>query len=87
MQRSIEERRRDHRRGAWAGVLFFAGIQGIGAAAFAALCMIPDLPGWAVVLFAALAVLNLVLILPVLLLLKQRFKEIEGGELDAAAEY
>ena len=87
MQRSIEERRRGQRRGAWAGVLFLGGTQVISAVVFAALCTIPELPGWAFVLFVALAVLSLVLVLPVLLLLKQRLKEIEGGELDEAAQY
>ena len=87
MQKSIEERRREHRRGAIAGVVFFGCIQVMAAACFAALCLIPDLPGWAVALFAALAVLSLLLILPVLKLLKQRFEEIEGGELDEACQY
>jgi len=68
-------------------VLFFAGIQVVSAAGFAALCTIPGLPHWAFVLFGALAVLCLLLILPVLRLLKQRFQEIEGGELDEAGKY
>jgi len=51
------------------------------------LCFLPDCPGWASVLFGVLAVLSLGMIIPALLLLKQRFKEIEGGEQDAAAEY
>lgn len=87
MLESIEMRKRGHRRGAVAGVAFFTGIQIISAAGFAALCLIPDLPVWAFWLFAALAVFCLALILPVLLLLKQRFEEIEGGELDEAGKY
>ncbi len=53
----------------------------------AALCFIPDLPRGVFWLFAALAVLCGLLVIPALVVLKQRFKEIEGGESDAAAEY
>ena len=49
--------------------------------------MIPGMPQWCVILFGVLAVLCLALILPALLVLKDRFKEIEGGELDAAGKY
>ena len=87
MLRSIEQRKRDHRRGAVAGVVFFTGIQLMCVVGFGALCLIPDLPKTAFWLFAVLAVFCLVLILPVLLLLKQRFREIEGGELDEAGKY
>ena len=37
-------------------------------------------------LLTVLAVLCLVAIIPAIVVLKQRFKEIEGGELDAAAD-
>ena len=87
MQKNIEALKCKRRRDAVTGALLFTGIQVISAAAFAALCRIPDLPGWAFVLFAVLAVSCLVLILPVLPLLKQRFQEIEGGELDEAGKY
>lgn len=70
-----------------AGAVFFVGLQLMCAVGFGALCSIPGLPLWAFWLFAVLAVFCLVLILPVLLLLKQRFHEIEGGELDEAGKY
>ena len=84
---NIEERKAARKRGAARGVLIFAVIQVLTAAATGALCFVPDAPGWLVVLFAAMAVLCLVAIIPAIVVLKQRFKEIEGGELDAAAEY
>ena len=87
MQKNIEQRRQEHRRGAVVGVAFFSAIQLLSAAVFAALCVIPDLPGWAVTLFLVLAAVSVLLIFPVLILLKQRFKEIEGGELDEAGQY
>ena len=65
----------------------FALLQLACAACFAALCFIPDLPRWLFWPFAALAGLCGLLIIPALVVLKQRFKEIEGGEYDAATEY
>ena len=83
----LEARRRRRRRQAMLSVAAFALLQGAVAVFFAALCFIPDLPRWVFRLFAALAGLCGLLVLPALVVLKQRFKEIEGGELDAAAEY
>ena len=85
-QEGIDRRRRD-KKAAVAGVLFFAGLQLVCAAAFGSLCLIPELPGWAVVLFGALAAACLLMVVPALAALKQRFQEIEGGELYEAAEY
>jgi len=85
--RSIEERKAENRRSAIHGAVFFAVLQVASAICFGALCFIPDAPLWLMVLFGGLAVLCLVLIVPVLLVLKERFKEIEGGELDAAGQY
>ena len=84
---NIEERQAKRKRSAVNGVVFFTLLQVACALSFGALCLIPELPGWCVVLFGVLAVGCLLLIIPALLLLKERFKEIEGGELDAAAEY
>lgn len=83
----IETSKRRQRRQAVLGVVEFALFQLAFAAGFAALCLIPDLPRWAVWLFAALAGLSGLLIVPALVVLKERFQEIEGGESDAAAEY
>lgn len=82
-----ESRRRRQRRQAVLGAASFTLLQAACAACFAALCFIPDLPRRVFWLFAALAVLCGLLVIPALVVLKQRFKEIEGGESDAAAEY
>lgn len=84
---NIETRKTQRKRSAVRGVLLFALLQLACAACFGALCFVQDLPGWCVILFGVLAALCLVMILPAVLVLRQRFKEIEGGEQDAAAEY
>jgi len=84
---SIEERKARRKRDAVKSVLLFALIQMIPAATFAALCLIPGSPKGLNILWCLLAGICLLTILPALWLLKVRFKEIEGGELDAAAEY
>ena len=84
---SIEERKRKRKKEAVYGLLGFTVLQVICAAAFGSLCFIPELPMWLFALFFALAVLCLALVIPVMFLLRVRFKEIEGGELDAAAQY
>ena len=85
-QSNIDRHARD-RKAAVIGVTFFAGLMLVCAASMASLCFIPDAPGWLVVLFAVLAVGGLVPIIPALVVMKQRFKEIERGELDEAAQY
>lgn len=84
---AIQSRKRRQRRQAVLGVLFFVLLQAACAAVFAALCFIPDLPRWLFRLFAALAGVCGLLVIPALVVLKERFQEIEGGESDAAAEY
>ena len=84
---SKDPRKRRRRRQAGISVAVFTLFQLGCAAVFAALCFIPDLPGWLAGLFAALAVLCGGLVIPALVVLKERFEEIEGGESDAAAEY
>lgn len=84
---SIESKRRRQRRQAVLGVAMFILLQAACVICFAALCLIPDLPRWVFWLFAALAGLCGLLVIPALVVLKQRFQEIEGGESDAAAEY
>lgn len=79
--------KRRRRRQAALSVAAFALLQFACAAFFAALCFIPDLPRWVCWLFAALAGVCGLLVVPALVVLKQRFDEIEGGEYDAAAEY
>ena len=84
---NIEDRKAQRKRAAIRGVVLFALLQLASAICFGALCLIPDLPHWCVILFGVLAALCLVLILPAVLVLRARYREIEGGELDAAAEY
>lgn len=87
MQANIEARKKRYRRQAVLGAAFFGLLQLACVVCFAWLCLIPDLPRWLFWLFAALAVFCAALMVPALVVLRQRFKEIEGGELDAAAEY
>jgi len=85
--KNIEAVKAGRKRDAVRSVALFTIFQ-LGMAAFMVwLCRLPDCPGWASILFGVLAALSLGMIVPALLLLKQRFKEIEGGEQDAAAEY
>lgn len=84
---SIEQRKARRKKSAVTGVVLFAMLQAACAVCFGALCFIPDMPGLFVVMFGVLAVFCLALIIPAFILLRQRFHEIEGGELDAAAEY
>lgn len=84
---NIEARKAKRKRDAVRGVVLFALLQLVSAAAFWALSRIPDLPGWAFWLFLILAVLSVLLLIPALAVLRQRFKEIEGGEIDEAGQY
>ena len=83
----IESRSCRQRRQAALSVLAFTLLQGVCGALFAALCFVPDLPRWVFWPSAVLAACCVLLIIPALVVLKERFNEIEGGESDAAAEY
>ena len=87
MPANTEDRRNRCRRQAGPGVILFGLLQLACGAAFAALCSIPGLPRWTVTLFAALAIFCAALMIPALMVLRQRLKEIEGGELDEALKY
>lgn len=87
MQANIKDQKRKYRRQAIISVAGFALLQFACAAVFIALCFIPDLPRWLIILFAALAVTCILPLGFALVVLYQRFKEIEGGEFDAAAQY
>lgn len=84
---SIEARRRRRKRDAVRGVALFAALQLIAAAVIASLCFIPGEPPWLAALFGVTAAFTLAMVIPALVVLKKRFQEIEGGELDVAAEY
>lgn len=84
---NIEERKARYKREAVCGILFFALIQLACIVTFVALCMIPDLPAWLFYLFVAMAIFCIVPMIFALKVLRQRFQEIEGGELDEASQY
>ncbi len=87
MPANTEDRRNRCRRQAVLGVVLFGLLQLACGAAFAALCSIPGLPRWLFWLFAVLAALCAGLMIPALMVLRQRLNEIEGGELDEALKY
>ena len=87
MPANTEDRRKRCRRQAVLGVVLFGLLQLACGAAFAALCSIPGLPRWLFRLFAVLAALCAGLMIPALMVLRQRLNEIEGGELDEALKY
>ena len=68
------------KRGAVIGVLAFGLLQLVCVIAFWALCLIPELPQWLFILFFACGALCIVLMLPALWALKQRFHEIDALE-------
>ena len=61
---SIEARKEQRKRSAVRGVLLFALLQLACAVCFGALCFIPDMPGWCVILFGVLAALFVNAMLP-----------------------
>ena len=72
---SIEEK-----RGAVLGVVLFVLFQLACVIGFGALCLIPGLPRWLAILFAAFAVSCAALMAPALWALKKRFQEIDALE-------
>lgn len=82
-----ENTERKQKREAVHGVLVFAGIELTSAAIFGCLCLIPGAPKALIVFLLALAALSVLSIIPALFVLKARFQEIKGGELDAAGKY
>ena len=86
-QESIEEKKAKRKKESVCGVLIFAVLQIVCAAAFGCVCFVPDVPKGVFWCFLVLAVICLLLIVPALCVLKERFKEIDGGELDAAGKY
>ncbi len=86
MQKNTDNQSRQ-KKDAVRGVALFLLLQIPSAACLIWLCLIPGLPRWAVTLFAVLAAITLLLVVPALMVLRQRFQEIQGGELDAARQY
>ena len=86
-QESIKKTKAKRKKEAVYGILGFAALQIVCAVAFGSLCFIPNIPKGVFWCFLVLAVICLLLIVPAMCVLKERFKEIEGGELDAAGKY
>ena len=87
MQRTLEDRKRRHKRQAVTGVCVCTALLLPCIIVCVGLSLFPPLPWWGKALAAAGAVVCIVPVIFSLVVLRQRFKEIEGGELDAAAEY
>lgn len=86
-QESIELYRKRCKKEAIIGVVFFAAIQLATMVCFGALCFIPDAPRWLMILFASLAAVCVLPMIGALVVMKQRFSEIEGGEAYDARQY
>ena len=86
-QENIEARKARRKKEAVQGVLLFALIQAATAACFGVVCFLPDATQTMVVVFGILAALCVLPLIPALVVLKWRFAEIEGGELDEASKY
>ena len=87
MPESIEAGKRHQKRSAVLGVGTFALIKAAVAVGLWALGRIPALPGWLTGLCTALGIIPLVLLIPALAVLRQRFHEIERGEHYEAGQY
>lgn len=84
---SIEAAHRRKKRAAAVGVAFYGLLMLGSAAVLTGLCFIPDIPPAAQIILGIFAAACVMLFLPALWALRARFKEIEGGESDAAAQY
>ena len=85
-QKAMERRHRD-KKAAVIGVAVYAFFMALSAATVGWVCFLPETPAFGELLMGTLAVVLLLMIVPALVALKQRFAEIEGGELDEASEY
>ena len=83
----VAARKAKRKREAVCGIVLFGVLQLATALCFGSLCLIPDLPKGVCVLFLVLAAVCVLLLIPALVVLRQRFQEIEGGELDEAGQY
>ena len=87
MPGDIEARRRRQKREAVQGVLLFAGLRSASVVVLLwSASLVPQLR-WLQVILGVLALAVGAPVLFVGVTLKQRLKEIEGGESDAAAQY
>ena len=85
-RKNTEESCRQLKRDAIRGAVVHVLIQGLSALVLLWLRTMTE-AGWLDGLLLALAAVDLITIPPTFIVLKQRIKEIEGGELDAARKY
>lgn len=84
---SIDKRRARQKREAVRSVVIAAALELTGGAVCVGLALIPGMPVVLSVAFFVSAAVCLLLILSAVRALKERFREIEGGEMDAAGQY
>lgn len=84
---SIEKRRARLKKEAVRSVVITAVLALVGAAVCVGLALIPGMPVGLSIAFFVPPVFCVLLILSAVRALKERFEEIEGGELDAADQY
>lgn len=84
---SIERRRAREKRDAVRSMAVFGALDLAEVVFFVWLALRPGVPGWLSVLLFVPPVLGVLLIPSAVRALKERFREIEGGELDAAGQY
>ena len=87
MPKNTEERRRERRRTAWTGAWSATILHGLSALLLLILRRHFGLDDFLGGLLLVVALVDLALIVPVWICLKQRLHEIEGGEEDAAGQY
>ncbi|MEA4934446.1 MAG: hypothetical protein VB071_12830 [Lawsonibacter sp.] len=85
-QKNIKDSGQKQKRGTVLGAGIFVLFQMGSFFALLWLCIL-SVYAWLKVLLLVLAAANLIIIPLVLIVLKQRIKEIEGGEFDAASQY
>ena len=85
-QKNIDPKARRKREAVFS-VVIFSALQIAFALAVGSLCLLPGIPVWVSRICIALAALSLLLVVPAARLLKTRFQESEGGDLDEAGKY
>lgn len=85
-QGSIEQRKARRKRDAVRGVMVVSILQVVTAVVLLWCAWLP-MPRWVSWMFIGMALLSVLTLIPVVSVLRQRFQEIEGGELDEASKY
>ena len=87
MRENTERDRRARKRGAVRGAALFLALQALTAALLLWCRALLPGGGFLSALLLLLAAADLLPVIPTAVVLRQRMKEIEGGELDAARKY